>query len=112
MGALAERLGKPVAEVLAARDDLVEVNPMLGFRGCRLSVVYPEITRMQIRAIIGAALQAREEGLNPHPEIMIPLVINVREIRLISDIIDRSIRKLTGEYGFTQTFFTDTASAP
>ena len=95
--ALAERIGKPVAEVLAARDDLVEVNPMLGFRGCRLSVVYPEITRMQIRAIIGAALQARDEGLKPHPEIMIPLVINVREIRLISDIIDRSIRKLTGE---------------
>jgi pyruvate,orthophosphate dikinase len=95
--ALAARLGKDPKDVIRARNDLAEVNPMLGFRGCRLSVVYPEITRMQVRAIIGAALQAREEGLNPHPEIMIPLVINVREIRLIGEIIDRGIRKVTGE---------------
>jgi pyruvate,orthophosphate dikinase len=95
--ALAARLGKDPAEIMEARNDLAEVNPMLGFRGCRLSVVYPEITRMQVRAIIGAALQARDEGLNPFPEIMIPLVINVREIRLIGEIIDRGVRKVTGE---------------
>lgn len=95
--ALAERLGKDPKEIMQARDDLAEVNPMLGFRGCRLSIVYPEITRMQVRAIIGAALQAREEGLNPYPEIMIPLVVNVREIRLISEIIDRGIAKVTKE---------------
>jgi pyruvate,orthophosphate dikinase len=77
------------ADIRQARNDLMEVNPMLGFRGCRLSVVYPEITKMQVRAIIGAALEARTQGLNPYPEIMIPLVINVREIRLIGDIIDR-----------------------
>ncbi|MFK8041377.1 pyruvate, phosphate dikinase [Congregibacter sp.] len=95
--ALAERLGKDPQEIHQARNDLAEVNPMLGFRGCRLSVVYPEITRMQVRAIIGAALQAREEGLNPFPEIMIPLVVNVREIRLISEVIDRGIAKVTKE---------------
>ncbi|MDA8962287.1 pyruvate, phosphate dikinase [Congregibacter sp.] len=95
--ALAERLGKDPEEIMQARNDLAEVNPMLGFRGCRLSVVYPEITRMQVRAIIGAALQAREEGLNPYPEIMIPLVVNVREIRLISEVIDRGIAKVTKE---------------
>lgn len=95
--ALAQRLGKDPKDIMQARDDLAEVNPMLGFRGCRLSIVYPEITRMQVRAIIGAALQAREEGLNPYPEIMIPLVVNVREIRLISEIIDRGIAKVTKE---------------
>lgn len=95
--ALAARLGKDPEEIMQARNDLAEVNPMLGFRGCRLSVVYPEITRMQVRAIIGAALQAREEGLNPYPEIMIPLVVNVREIRLISEVIDRGIAKVTKE---------------
>ncbi|MDP5052576.1 MAG: pyruvate, phosphate dikinase, partial [Congregibacter sp.] len=95
--ALAERLGKDPKIIMQAKNDLAEVNPMLGFRGCRLSVVYPEITRMQVRAIIGAALQAREEGLSPYPEIMIPLVVNVREIRLITDVIDRGIAKLTKE---------------
>lgn len=95
--ALAKRLNKSAEDIRRARNDLMEVNPMLGFRGCRLSVVYPEITKMQVRAIIGAALEARESGLNPYPEIMIPLVVNVREIRLIGEIIDSGIRKLLKE---------------
>jgi pyruvate,orthophosphate dikinase len=95
--ALARRLDLPVEQVQTAAAELSEVNPMLGFRGCRLSVVYPEITRMQVRAIIGAALQAIEEGYQPYPEIMIPLTVNVREIRLVGDIIDASIRKVLGE---------------
>jgi pyruvate,orthophosphate dikinase len=94
---LAARLGHSVETVREAASSLSEVNPMLGFRGCRLSVVMPEITRMQVRAIIGAAIEAIEQGYQPYPEIMIPLVINVREIRLIGDIIDSSIRKLLGE---------------
>jgi pyruvate,orthophosphate dikinase len=97
LAALAERLSRPVAELRERLDDLVEVNPMLGFRGCRLSVVYPEITEMQVRAIIGAAVRAVEEGLRPLPEIMIPLVVNVREIRLTSEIIDRGVRATLGE---------------
>lgn len=95
--ALATRMQRSPEDIRRARNDLMEVNPMLGFRGCRLSVVYPEITKMQVRAIIGAALEAKEQGLNPFPEIMIPLVINVREIRLVGDIVDEGIRKLLKE---------------
>ncbi|MBN7798648.1 pyruvate, phosphate dikinase [Parahaliea mediterranea] len=95
--ALAGRIGKPAARIREICQDLAEVNPMLGFRGCRLSVVYPEITEMQVRAIISAAVDAIEQGLKPLPEIMIPLVVNVREIRLISDIIDRGIQAVLKE---------------
>ncbi len=93
MRALAKSVGKPVETVRAIAEDLAEVNPMLGFRGCRLSIVYPEITEMQVRAIMSAAADAVEQGFKPKPEIMIPLVVNVREIRLISEIIDRGYRQ-------------------
>ena len=94
---LARRLDRSADEVREAAASLSEVNPMLGFRGCRLSVVMPEITRMQVSAIIGAAIEAIEQGYQPFPEIMIPLVINVREIRLIGKIIDSSIRRMLEE---------------
>jgi pyruvate,orthophosphate dikinase len=98
IAALAERIGKPAAKIRQIVEDMAEVNPMLGFRGCRLSVVYPEITAMQVRAIITAAVEATEQGFKPFPEIMIPLVVNVREIRLITDIIEQAIREvLTGK---------------
>jgi len=70
---------------------------MLGFRGCRLSIVHPEITEMQVEAIISAAIEAKEAGYNPFPEIMIPLVVNVREIRVITEIIERGILKAMSE---------------
>mgnify|MGYP001818443113 CR=1 FL=1 len=92
--ALAERIGKPAEKIREIAGRLEEVNPMLGFRGCRLSVVYPEITEMQVKAIISAAADATEQGCKPLPEIMIPLVINVREIRLITDIIDKSTHEV------------------
>ena len=91
---LAARLDRPVAALRERLEGLAEANPMLGFRGCRLSVVYPEITEMQVQAIMGAAVQAAEEGLRPRPEIMIPLVVNVREVRLVTEIIDRSIQEM------------------
>ena len=94
---LAQRLGKPVARVREATLQMREVNPMLGFRGCRLSVVHPEITDMQVQAIIGAAVAARRAGRDPHPEIMIPLVVNVREIRAITEVIERSILQVMAE---------------
>lgn len=94
---LAKRLGVSADEVREAAAALSEVNPMLGLRGCRLSVVMPEITRMQVSAIVGAAIEAIEQGYQPFPEIMIPLVVNVREIRLIGEIIDSSIRKMLKE---------------
>lgn len=92
--ALAQRIGKPVEKIRAITDSLSEVNPMLGFRGCRLSIVHPEITEMQVKAIIGAAVEATEQGYKPFPEIMIPLVVNVREIRFINEIIDRGIHEV------------------
>ena len=97
MTALAERIGKPVEKIKAMADNLHEVNPMLGFRGCRLSVVYPEITEMQVRAIISAAVTATEQGYKPFPEIMIPLVVNVREIRMLNEIIDKGIHEVLRE---------------
>jgi pyruvate,orthophosphate dikinase len=97
MEALAVRLNKPVATIKTMTESLHEVNPMLGFRGCRLSVVYPEITEMQVRAIISAAVSATEQGFKPFPEIMVPLVVNVRELRLVNDIIDRGIHEVLKE---------------
>ena len=99
LAAIAQRLGKPAARVREIVSQLAEVNPMLGFRGCRLSVVFPEITEMQVRAIIGAAVQAVEEGFEPLPEIMIPLVINVREIRLVNEIIEQGIQEMLHDRG-------------
>ena len=99
MAAMADSVGKPLEKIKEITDHLSETNPMLGFRGCRLSVVYPEITEMQVRAIIGAAIEASEQGYRPFPEIMIPLVVNVREIRLINEIIERVIHELLSSKG-------------
>lgn len=97
ISALADRLGTSPADIHARLEALDEVNPMLGFRGCRLSVVYPEITEMQVQAIITAAVEAVEMGLKPFPEIMVPLVVNVRELRLVNKIIDEGVQKVLRE---------------
>lgn len=78
---LADDMGVPLEQVLAKIQSLHEANPMLGHRGCRLGVVYPEITAMQVRAIIEAACEVKKEGTDVHPEIMIPLVGHVAELR-------------------------------
>lgn len=72
--ALAKDAGISVADVYATIDKLQEVNPMLGFRGCRLGITYPEITEMQVRAILEAAVRVAKDGLGVFPEIMVPLV--------------------------------------
>jgi pyruvate,orthophosphate dikinase len=77
---VAAAMGVPVEVIRAKVAELHEANPMLGHRGCRLGIVYPEITRMQARAILEAACQVKKEGVDVHPEIMIPLVGNVREL--------------------------------
>ena len=71
---LAKKLGIPVEKIMNRVNELHEFNPMLGFRGCRLGVKYPEITRMQVRAILEAAAEGVKKGYKPKPEIMIPLV--------------------------------------
>jgi len=77
---VAAAMGVPVEVIRAKVAELHEANPMLGHRGCRLGIVFPEITRMQARAILEAACQVKKEGVDVHPEIMIPLVGNVREL--------------------------------
>src|SRR5262249_3401247 len=86
---LADSLGIPLAKVQERIAALHEFNPMLGFRGCRLGIIYPEITEMQARAIFEAAAQVQQEGIRVHPEVMIPLVGHVKELALQAAIVRR-----------------------
>ncbi len=85
--ALAKEMGLAVADLKAAIDELHEFNPMLGHRGCRLAVTYPEIAAMQTRAIIEAAINVNKGGMSVVPEIMVPLVGDVKELKYVKDII-------------------------
>jgi len=80
---LAKTIGVSATELVARRDALFEINPMLGMRGCRLGIVYPEIYLMQVRAIMEAASQLVREGVKVIPEIMIPLVAHVHELEIL-----------------------------
>jgi len=91
---LAKELCIPASTIKAKIESLHEFNPMLGFRGCRLGVVYPEISEMQARAIFEAAIEAKKEGANPVPEIEVPNVITVNEFRLIKNIVDKVAKEL------------------
>ncbi|MEM7825917.1 MAG: putative PEP-binding protein, partial [Candidatus Aenigmatarchaeota archaeon] len=84
-----------VKKIKAKISELQEFNPMLGFRGCRLGIVYPEISEMQARAIFEAALKVKEEGKNPLLEIELPNVIHLKEFSLIKEII-KKVAKETG----------------
>ena len=87
---LAKKLGLPVRQVHDKVTALQEANPMLGFRGCRLGIMYPEITRMQARAIIDAALIVAAEGVTVEPEIMVPLVSTVEELKRQRTLIEET----------------------
>ena len=89
---LAEEINIPVSKLKEKIESLHEFNPMLGFRGCRLGVAFPEITEMQARAIIEAAINIAKKGIKVKPEIMIPLVSHVNEFKLQEDIV-RSVAK-------------------
>lgn len=89
MKEVAKELNIPVAKVKSRLEALAEFNPMLGFRGCRLGVSYPEITEMQARAIFEAAVQVAKKGIKVFPEIMIPLVGHVNELKLQEAIVRR-----------------------
>ncbi|MBU1707019.1 pyruvate, phosphate dikinase, partial [bacterium] len=97
--ALAKKLGKTPEEVRVRVESLSEANPMLGHRGCRLGLVYPEITEMQTRAIFEAALQVEKEGIPVHPEIMIPLVGHVRELENQAKVVRRVAEDVMKEKG-------------
>ena len=96
---LANEMGITVEEVKSKCDSLEEFNPMLGHRGCRLGNTYPEITEMQARAIIEAAIDCKEKGIDVHPEIMVPLVGVVKELEMQSEIIRRTAEKVFAERG-------------
>ena len=84
---LAESLGMTFEALKKRVESLKEFNPMMGHRGCRLAVTYPEIARMQTRAVIEAAINVNKEGLNVVPEIMIPLVGDVKELKYVKNIV-------------------------
>ena len=95
---LADDMGLTVAEVRKRCDDLHEFNPMMGHRGCRLSVTFPEIARMQTRAVIEAAIEVHEEDdYNIEPEIMVPLVGDVKELAFVKKTIIETAEKVKAE---------------
>ncbi len=96
---LARAAGKSVARVHARIDELQESNPMLGHRGCRLGITYPEITEMQARAILEAALDVRAEGVKAQPEIMIPLVGSQKELDDQARVVRETAEKVFAERG-------------
>ena len=98
--ALADDMGLTVDEVKAKCDALHEFNPMMGHRGCRLCVTYPEIARMQTRAVMEAAIEvSAEKGYTIVPEIMIPLVGEVKELKYVKDVVVETAEKVKAENG-------------
>ena len=94
---LANDMNIPASEIRKRIVDLAEFNPMLGHRGCRLAVTYPEIAVMQTKAIINAAIEVNKEGLNVEPEIMIPLVGALNEFRVVKNIIVETANSIIEE---------------
>ncbi len=101
---LAVEMGLTLEQVKAKVDSLEEFNPMLGHRGCRLGITYPEITEMQTRAIIEAAIACKKRGIDVHPEIMIPLVGSLKEIQHQANVINVTAAKVFDETGTTVNY--------
>ncbi len=96
---LADKLNISFAALKSRVESLHEFNPMLGHRGCRLGVVYPEITEMQVRAILEAACEVKKKGVNVQPEIMIPLISHVNELRAQEKVVRRVAKEVFDNYG-------------
>ena len=97
---LAKEMGLTFEELKSTVEDLHEFNPMMGHRGCRLSVSYPEIAEMQTRAVIEAAINVnKNKGLNVIPEIMIPLVGEIKELKYVKDVVVKTAEKVMEEKG-------------
>ena len=94
---MAEEMGVSLKKIVDKVESLAEFNPMLGHRGCRLGNTYPEITEMQTRAIIEAAMNVRAMGIPVHVEIMVPLVGNHKELRYQKNIIDKTAEQVFSE---------------
>ena len=96
---MAKEMGVSVQEIKQRVDSLAEQNPMLGHRGCRLGITFPEITAMQTRAILSAACELKQEGKNPMPEIMVPLIGILYEFHQQKEIIEKVAKEVFAEYG-------------
>ncbi len=94
---LADQMGISIDQIRIKVAELEEFNPMLGHRGCRLGITYPEITEMQARAIIEAALNLRQKGIETRPEIMVPLVGTIAELKNQADIIRQTAETVFAE---------------
>ncbi len=106
---LAVATGKSVEQIKARCEELHEFNPMMGHRGCRLAVSYPEICEMQTSAIIKAALAVKARtGINVEPEIMVPLVLEVKELKFVKNLICATADKLIKESGIDLTYHVGT----
>ena len=99
MAKLARDLGMPELELRRKVEGLREFNPMLGHRGCRLAITYPEIYEMQVRAIVEAACVCADSRLRTHPEIMLPLVAGTRELAALRELVDRTAKAVMQERG-------------
>ena len=96
---LAQEMGMSFEELKAVVESLHEFNPMMGHRGCRLAVSYPEIAEMQTRAVIEAAINVRKEGMEIIPEIMIPLVGDVKELKFVKEVVVKTADAIIKEAG-------------
>ena len=101
---MAKEMGVSVQEIQNRVAQLAENNPMLGHRGCRLGITFPEITAMQTRAILSAACELKKEGKNPMPEIMVPLIGILYELKQQKEIIQKVAKEVFAEYGIEVEF--------
>ncbi len=108
ISAMARDMGWGFVELRAKVGQLHETNPMLGHRGCRLAITYPEIYEMQVRAIFEAACDVTKDGVDVHPEIMIPLVGTTRELQILSDMVRRVAAEVIRERGIEVKFLVGT----
>ncbi len=101
---MAKEMNVSVEEIQKRVNSLAENNPMLGHRGCRLGITFPEITAMQTRAILGAACQLKKEGYDPHPEIMVPLIGSINELKQQKEVIRQTAEEIFAETGVSIEF--------
>ena len=107
--ALAKEMGLKFEELKKTIEDLHEMNPMLGHRGCRLSITYPEIAEMQTQAVIEAAIEINtKKGANIIPEIMIPLVGDVKELKYVKNVVTKTAEKVMASHGVKIDFMVGT----
>jgi pyruvate,orthophosphate dikinase len=101
---LSKQIGLPKEEILQRSKELKEANPMLGHRGCRLGITYPEITEMQVEAMVEAAIHCKQKGIDVHLEIMVPLVGHKKELALQKEVIINTANRIMNQFNQTNEY--------